>query len=37
MLNSPWLDLQGEALLRTYPVSMLIKAVAAVLGEFRSG
>ncbi|GAB24658.1 hypothetical protein GOPIP_070_01370 [Gordonia polyisoprenivorans NBRC 16320 = JCM 10675] len=30
MLNSPWLDLQGEALLRTYPVSMLIKAVAAV-------
>ncbi len=30
MLNSPWLDLQGEALLRTYPVSMLIKAVATV-------
>ncbi|QMU19460.1 alpha/beta hydrolase [Gordonia rubripertincta] len=30
LLNSPWLDLQGDAVLRTLPVTMLIKAVAAV-------
>lgn len=30
VLNSPWLDLQGDAMLRTYPVSMVIKAVARV-------
>ncbi|MFT4044285.1 MAG: alpha/beta hydrolase, partial [Gordonia sp. (in: high G+C Gram-positive bacteria)] len=29
LLNSPWLDLQGEAALRTFPASMFIKAVAA--------
>ncbi|MGC4932619.1 alpha/beta hydrolase [Gordonia sp. DT30] len=29
LLNSPWLDLQGEALLRTFPVTLLIAAVAA--------
>ncbi len=28
VLNSPWLDLQGEAVLRTFPVTMVIKAVA---------
>ncbi|WP_245403578.1 alpha/beta hydrolase [Gordonia sp. 'Campus'] len=30
LLNSPWFDLQGDAVLRTLPVTMLIKAVAAV-------
>ncbi|VFA82493.1 Alpha/beta hydrolase family [Gordonia paraffinivorans] len=30
LLNSPWFDLQGDAVLRTFPVSMFIKAVAAV-------
>ncbi|KAF0970680.1 MULTISPECIES: alpha/beta hydrolase [Gordonia] len=30
LLNSPWLDLQGDAVLRTLPVTMLIKAIAAV-------
>ncbi|MCH5642402.1 MULTISPECIES: alpha/beta hydrolase [unclassified Gordonia (in: high G+C Gram-positive bacteria)] len=30
LLNSPWFDLQGDALLRTLPITILIKAVAAV-------
>ena len=30
LLNSPWLDLQGEPVLRSYPVTMFIKGVAAV-------
>lgn len=30
LLNSPWLDLQGSALLRTLPASMAIKAVAGL-------
>lgn len=30
LLNSPWFDLQGDPVLRTFPVSMFIKAVAAV-------
>lgn len=30
LLNSPWLDLQGEAYLRTLPATLLIRAVAAV-------
>ncbi|MFZ2241840.1 MAG: alpha/beta hydrolase [Gordonia amarae] len=30
VLNSPWLDLQGDAVLRTYPVTLVIKAVAKV-------
>ncbi|MDL9936280.1 alpha/beta hydrolase [Gordonia sp. ABSL1-1] len=29
LLNSPWLDLQGESYLRSYPVTMLLKALAA--------
>ena len=30
LLNSPWFDLQGDAVLRTLPVTLLVKAVAAV-------
>ncbi|MEO9328749.1 alpha/beta hydrolase [Gordonia aurantiaca] len=30
LLNSPWFDLQGDAVLRTFPVTMFLKAVAAV-------
>lgn len=29
LLNSPWFDLQGEPALRSYPVSMAFKAIAA--------
>ncbi|GAC49857.1 alpha/beta hydrolase [Gordonia aichiensis] len=30
LLNSPWLDLQGAPVLRTYPVTMFIKGIAAL-------
>ncbi|WP_317451355.1 alpha/beta hydrolase [Gordonia jinghuaiqii] len=30
LLNSPWLDLQGDAILRTLPVSLLIKGIGAL-------
>ncbi|MBN0971752.1 alpha/beta fold hydrolase [Gordonia sp. JH63] len=30
LLNSPWFDLQGDAVLRTLPVTLLVKAIAAV-------
>ncbi|MEJ9079234.1 alpha/beta hydrolase [Gordonia malaquae] len=32
LLNSPWLDLQGEAVLRSTPASKLISAVGSVRG-----
>ncbi|SKZ48313.1 lysophospholipase [Mycobacteroides abscessus subsp. abscessus] len=30
LLNSPWLDLQGKPVLRSYPVTMVVKGLAAV-------
>ncbi|WP_132993625.1 alpha/beta hydrolase [Gordonia zhaorongruii] len=33
VLNSPWLDLQGEAVLRTAPVTKLITAIGAIRGK----
>ncbi|WP_373855304.1 alpha/beta hydrolase [Gordonia desulfuricans] len=30
LLNSPWFDLQGKPVLRTFPVSMALKAIASV-------